>query len=222
MRRLHIFLIILIVAIGSLLSIVAISLYLSATASSYYQSSWIDHMWQSMGIGRSTSTGSSGGMGGMMGGNGSTTIATNNLWIIPVTLILAAAIGIIGFGFYMLYPEIINVRKTCEPIKKEPSVSTMQSSAKGVPISSASPNSCEVILKTMTPDEQKVLNALIAHQGKYLQKYVVKEAGLSRLKTHRIVARFAERGIVTVKPVGNTNEVTISDWVKGAKAQNSS
>ena len=69
----------------------------------------------------------------------------------------------------------------------------------------------------MTPEEQKVLNTLIAHQGKYLQKYVVKEAGLSRLKTHRIVARFAERGIVTVKPVGNTNEVAISDWVKGAK-----
>jgi len=218
MRRLHIFLIVLIVTIGILLSIVAISLYLSATASSYYQSSWIGHMWRSMGIGRSTSVGSSGGMGGMMGGNGSTTTMNNNLWIIPVTLILVAAIGIIGFGFYMLYPEIINVRKTCEPIKKEPSVSTMQSSAKGVPISSASPNSCEVILKTMTPDEQKVLNALIAHQGKYLQKYVVKEAGLSRLKTHRIVARFAERGIVTVKPVGNTNEVTVSDWVKETKA----
>ena len=72
----------------------------------------------------------------------------------------------------------------------------------------------------MTPEEQKVLSVLIAHQGKYLQKYVGKEAGLSRLKTHRIVARFAERGIVTVKPLGNTNEVTVSDWVKGANAQN--
>jgi len=40
----------------------------------------------------------------------------------------------------------------------------------------------------MTPEEQKVLNVLINHQGKYLQKYVVKEAGLSRLKTHRVVA----------------------------------
>ena len=73
----------------------------------------------------------------------------------------------------------------------------------------------------MTPEEQKVLTVLIAHQGKYLQKYVGKEAGLSRLKTHRIVARFAERGIVTVKPLGNTNEVTISDWVTGSKTQNS-
>jgi pyruvate/2-oxoglutarate dehydrogenase complex dihydrolipoamide dehydrogenase (E3) component len=55
------------------------------------------------------------------------------------------------------------------------------------------------------------------HEG---QKYVGKEAGLSRLKTHRIVARFAERGIVTVKPLGNTNEVTVSDWVQGSKAPN--
>jgi uncharacterized membrane protein len=74
--------------------------------------------------------------------------------------------------------------------------------------------SCEVLLKTMTPEEQKVLNVLIAHNGKYLQKYVVKESGLSRLKIHRIVARFAKRGIVSVKEFGNTNEIVVSDWVK--------
>jgi uncharacterized membrane protein len=65
----------------------------------------------------------------------------------------------------------------------------------------------------MTPEEQKVLNVLVAHQGKYLQKYVGKETGLSRLKTHRIVARFAQRGIVTVKEFGNTNAVLLSEWV---------
>ena len=75
------------------------------------------------------------------------------------------------------------------------------------------PNTCGVVLKTMTPEEQKVLNVLVAHQGKYLQKYVSKEAGLSRLKTHRIVARFAQRGIVTVNEFGNTNEIVVSDWV---------
>ena len=69
----------------------------------------------------------------------------------------------------------------------------------------------------MTPEEQKVLNVLVSHQGKYLQKYVSKEAGLSRLKTHRIVARFAQRGIVTVKEFGNTNEIVVSDWIKNSK-----
>jgi hypothetical protein len=219
MRRLHIFLIILIVAIGILLSLVAISLYLSATASSYYQSSWMGQMWRSTGLGGSTGSANSGGMGGMMGGNGNGTTATSNLWIIPIALIAAVAIGIVGFGFYLLYPEIRNIKSTCEPTKQEPaSAIPMKTSDSVVPISTAVSNSCEVILKTMTPEEQKVLNTLLAHQGKYLQKYVGKEAGLSRLKTHRIVARFAERGIVTVKPVGNTNEVTISDWVKGSKS----
>ena len=71
------------------------------------------------------------------------------------------------------------------------------------------PNNCEILLKAMSPEEKKVLNVLVAHQGKYLQKYVVQESGLSRLKTHRIVARFAQRGIVTVKEIGNTNEITM-------------
>ena len=101
------------------------------------------------------------------------------------------------------FPEIRNTRRTCEQTKNEPVLGNqLKSSATDAPISNVAPNSCKVILKTMTPEEQKVLNTLIAHQGKYLQKYVGKEAGLSRLKTHRIVARFAERGIVTVKPAG--------------------
>jgi hypothetical protein len=180
----------------------------------------MNNMWQSMGIGRSTSGGNNSGMGGMMGGGGTGTTSTSNLWIIPVTIIAAAIIGVIGFGFYTVLPEIRNLRRTCEPTKNE-IILTSSTTTSGIEgsVSNTSPNSCEVILKTMTPEEQKVLSVLIAHQGKYLQKYVGKEAGLSRLKTHRIVARFAERGIVTVKPLGNTNEVTVSDWVKGSRAQ---
>ena len=221
MRRLHIFLIILTMAIVSLLILAAVSVFLAATSPSYYQSSWMGQMWQGMGLGKTTGGGNNGGIGGMMGGNGTgTTSATANLWIIPIALIAAVAIGVIGFGFYLIYPEIRNIRSTCEPTKNEDiSATSTKTSSTDVHISDASPNSCEVILKTMTPEEQKVLTVLIAHQGKYLQKYVGKEAGLSRLKTHRIVARFAERGIVTVKPLGNTNEVTISDWVNGSKAQ---
>jgi uncharacterized membrane protein len=120
----------------------------------------------------------------------------------------------------MVLPEIRNTRRTCEPTKNE-AISATPTKAPGVDatISNITTNSCTVILKTMTPEEQKVLTVLIAHQGKYLQKYVGKEAGLNRLKTHRIVARFAERGIVTVKPLGNTNEVIVSDWVSGSKIQ---
>ncbi len=70
----------------------------------------------------------------------------------------------------------------------------------------------------MTPEEQKVMGVLVAHKGRYLQKYVGREAGLSRLKTHRVVARFAQRGMVTVKEFGNTNEIALADWVDISKA----
>ncbi len=71
------------------------------------------------------------------------------------------------------------------------------------------------ISKTLTSDERQVLNVLVAHNGKYLQKYIRNETGLSRLKTHRIVTRLAQRGIVTLEKIGNTNQVVLSDWLQG-------
>jgi uncharacterized membrane protein len=71
-----------------------------------------------------------------------------------------------------------------------------------------------VLLRTSKPDERKVLEVLAAHDGKYLQKYISRESGLSKLRTHRIVARFVERGIVTASKSGNTNEVSLADWLK--------
>jgi len=75
-------------------------------------------------------------------------------------------------------------------------------------------DSWPVLLRTSKPDERKVLEVLAAHDGKYLQKYISKESGLSKLRTHRIVARFVERGIVTASKSGNTNEVSLADWLK--------
>ena len=69
-----------------------------------------------------------------------------------------------------------------------------------------------VVLRTLKPDERKVVGVLDAHGGTYLQKYITKEAGLSRLKTHRIVAALSERGIVRAEKHGNTNEVSLVQW----------
>jgi uncharacterized membrane protein len=174
-------------------------------------------MWSGTG-----STTSKGGMGGMMG-NGGTTYTTSYLWLIPALLGAVVGVAIIGAAFYYAYPELKYIKGT--PCNSTPpntevkthavnqATETSKTSTSNANVQNIS-NSCEVILKTMTPEEKKVLNVLVAHQGKYLQKYVVKESGLSRLKTHRVVARFAQRGIVTIKQVGNTNEIVISDWVK--------
>jgi len=174
-------------------------------------------------------------MGGMMGGNSYETVSY--LWIIPTALIGAVVVAMVGVGFYLYLPELRYIRpkgscsptnlqtdksnatENSEPISDNVSSATNVSSAPKPELTfstttSSVTKSCEVLLKTMTPKEQKVLGVLISHKGKYLQKYVVKEAGLSRLQTHRIIARFAQRGIVTIKEFGNTNEIAISDWVK--------
>src|SRR6058998_2027030 len=69
-----------------------------------------------------------------------------------------------------------------------------------------------VVLKTLKPEERSIVNVLDAHGGTYLQKYITKEAGLSRLKTHRVVAALSERGIVQVEKSGNTNQVKLAKW----------
>jgi len=69
-----------------------------------------------------------------------------------------------------------------------------------------------VVLKTLKPEERSIVNVLDAHGGTYLQKYITREADLSRLKTHRVVAALSERGIVQVEKYGNTNQVKLAKW----------
>ena len=79
-------------------------------------------------------------------------------------------------------------------------------------VSGGGKETISVVLRTLKPDERKVVEVLDAHGGTYLQKFITKEAGLSRLKTHRVVAALSERGIVHVEERGNTNEVSLVDW----------
>ena len=69
-----------------------------------------------------------------------------------------------------------------------------------------------VVLRTLKPEERKIVDVLDAHGGTYLQKFITKEADLSRLKTHRVIAALSERGIVHVEQRGNTNEVSLVKW----------
>ncbi len=69
-----------------------------------------------------------------------------------------------------------------------------------------------MVLRTLKPDEKRVVGVLKVHGGAYMQKFITQETGLSRLKTHRVVATLAERGIVHVERRGNTNEVSLAKW----------
>ena len=69
-----------------------------------------------------------------------------------------------------------------------------------------------IIMRTLKPDERKVVSVIKLHGGRYVQKFVTKEAELSRLKTHRVVASLTERGVVRVEKRGNSNELTLAEW----------
>ena len=68
-------------------------------------------------------------------------------------------------------------------------------------------------MRTLKPDERKVFEVLLRHNGVYLQK-LKSQTGMSRLQVHRVVSSLAERGPVNVKPNGNTNEVALIGWLK--------
>jgi hypothetical protein len=151
---------------------------------------------------------------GMMGGNwGPSSVqtpATVQYAVLPlvgfVALIGAALTGASGAVYYIAVPKI---RKTA-PLTR----STVDTSTQNVlpPQSVITPYAS--VYKTLTTEERKVLDIVVSHDGKYLQKYIRSEAGLSRLKTHRIVTRLVERGIVTLEKSGNTNEVHLSSWIQ--------
>ncbi len=151
----------------------------------------------------------SGMMGQMMGYGGTSGMALampGSVWLALVFLIVIAVAGVAGAGYFAAYPEI----------------RTGPAPPQAAPV--AAPNSSpevgwDVLMRTSKPEEKRVLEVLAAHDGSYLQKFVVKEAGLSKLKTHRIVSRLAERGVVSVERSGNTNQLTLAPWVKGNAAK---
>jgi hypothetical protein len=143
-------------------------------------------------------------MGQMMGSgysDGMTRTMPSSVWVVLVVFLGVIVAGAVGAGYYFAYPEIKAAPASLEETKAAPPADAGMN--------------WDVLMRTSKPEERKVIEALAAHNGSYLQKFVVKETGLSKLKTHRIVSRLAERGIVTVERSGNTNEVSLAPWVRG-------
>ena len=124
-----------------------------------------------------------------------------------VVLVGVTIVGVAGLAYFLAFPEI---RAGAAPVICETVVPAS-------PVEQAQQNQCtplDSVVKTLTNEERRIIEVLNAHDGKSLQKYIRKEAGLSRLKTHRIIARFAERGLVTLEKTGNTNQVSLANWLK--------
>ena len=195
MKRVNLFLIVLIVSLAALISLTAIgfAIFTSNQSGQQYSNNWFGQMM--------------GGMGGMMGQTqtGVTAASTNPLLpyfgVLFVILIGTTIVGIAGLAYYLLYPQI-----------RMGAVQPAVQNASQQNLNGVSPY--ESVSKTLTDEERKIIGVLNAHDGKYLQKYIRNETGLSRLKTHRIIARLAERGIVSLEKTGNTNQVFLANWLQ--------
>lgn len=152
--------------------------------------------------GNATVAGMMGQMMGNLYASGMSAPMPSYLWTLFALLFVVTIAGLGGVAYYLAYPEISTAGVTPDPMR----------SAFGSP--SGPKVDWSVLLRTSNPEEKKVLEVVASHDGKYLQKFIVKEAGLSRLKTHRIVSRFVERGILGVVKSGNTNEVSLAPWLK--------
>ena len=196
MRRISLFLIITIVSLASLVAAIAAA-YFVLEASSQSSSNWMGQMMS--------------GMGNMVGGTGGTQIqnsAAGYFGVAFVVLIGVAVVGVGGLVYFFAFPEI----KTSRALNQSLMANSETSVSEAAPEKVVTP--FESVLKTLTKDERKVVEVLTSHNGRYLQKYIRSDAGFSRLQTHRIVARLAERGIVTLEKTGNTNMVVLANWLK--------
>jgi hypothetical protein len=187
LKRVNLFVVILGVSfIGFAISLYALTITYQAQSTSSFMSDMMRNM-----------------MGGMMEGMpvSEPVEVPMYLWILPSVFVGLLILGVGGLLYFLMVPEIrLSYQDVTTP------AAPTSPAFRGEKVST--------LLNTMKPDEKKVFEVLASHDGKYLQKHISREADLSRLKTHRIIARFAERGIVTVRPYGNTNEVALSSWLK--------
>jgi predicted transcriptional regulator len=202
MKRVNLFLILLVTAVASLIAATVIGFAIFSTPQDQY--SWMGQMWGS----NNSSWSGHGGMGGMMSQTPTPTTTASTMLpyygVLFAVLIAVAVIGVVGVSYYLVYPQI-------RMGQAQPAITLTQPHSAGTV--STGVTAYESVSKTLTDDERKVINVLQMHQGKYLQKYIKAETGLSRLQTHRILARLADRGIVSLEKTGNTNQVVLADWL---------
>jgi predicted transcriptional regulator len=107
---------------------------------------------------------------------------------------------VVAIGYMIAFPSI---KYSATPERKEES---------GVSVTTF--DRMDIVMRIAKPDERAALEVLQKSGGTCLQKDITYKTGLSKLKTHRIVARLAERGIIQVKKAGKTNEIIIPAWLK--------
>ena len=160
---------------------------------------------------------SGGMMGGMMGdwsGQGAQSPYSSLITVLSVVSIVLAVVGASGLVYTVAFPGRVKTAAIAPPAVShvESPAPTRAQLAELKPIQIDEANA---ILRVLKPDELRVVEMLLDHEGSYLQKWIAKDGGMSRLQAHRVVSRLTERKLVTVARSGNTNEVSLAPWLMG-------
>ena len=155
------------------------------------------------------------GMGGMMGGGGMGGSAQTSpyltlFWLLSSAAVLVSLLGAGGLVYLFFNPETGKAKTDVETRVEE-----IPRPADATPQGGGDDKDADAALKFLKPEEKQVITILRAHGGTYLQKWIAADTGLSRLQTHRILARLSDRKMVTLKKSGNTNEVSLAPALMG-------
>lgn len=71
-----------------------------------------------------------------------------------------------------------------------------------------------IILKFLNPNERKVLEKLIADNGKTLQSKISQMEDMTKLKAHRAVKSLEIKGIIKKEAYGKTNRIILAKDIK--------
>ena len=71
-----------------------------------------------------------------------------------------------------------------------------------------------VLLRFLSQDEKKLVNALIENNGKVLQAEITRLPGMTKLKSHRVVQKLIDRGVIEKESVGKTNVVRFTKEIR--------
>lgn len=71
-----------------------------------------------------------------------------------------------------------------------------------------------VLLGLLNKDERKAVERLVAGRGQALQAELSRLPEMNKVKSHRIIQRLRERGVLTIERHGKTNIIRLNDEMR--------
>lgn len=146
-----------------------------------------------------------------------------NVFQSSIWLLVFISLVVIGiFVYYAYFPRLSKVKTTknlqnvVDNITEKKNVNYIQKQDKSnneSKYTQTDKQPIQVALRLLKYDEREILKILIEANGPVLQKNISKETGFSRVKTHRILVRLIQRGVIKSEKYYNTNKITLASWL---------